>query len=233
MDFKRNALFFNHKKTKFWTFFTYVAYFFIVLSVIVYLLTAWLPFALPFAVIGVAILLTALSMITSEKQLKEQIALLQNGAKDAALEHFGYPNQDPDLFFEFEAYDLTDRSLPIRKKRNGRVFSTAYNITYLMIENNCLRTWEKKGSLVDDKEIILTKDIPFADLSGAEVFTETTTRLCIDGKEKEVPVIALLVKDKDNNTVVTASNKIITYDMERFSENLAHLIKRTAENANK
>ncbi len=175
MDFKQNALFFNHKRTRFWTGLSYTSYFFFAIAVVVLISTmGWVAAALPFASIGVAILLTSFSMITSEKQIKEQIALLQRGAREAALEHFGYPNQDPDLFFEFEGYDLADENLPIRKRKNGRIFSSVYVITYIMMEANMIRIWEKKSSLLEDKEEIITKDILFTDLSGAESHTDVT-----------------------------------------------------------
>ena len=89
MDFKQNALFFNHKRTRFWTTLSYTSYFFFAIAVVVLISTmGWVAAALPFASVGVVILLTSLSMITSEKLIKEQIALLQKGAKEKALEHF-------------------------------------------------------------------------------------------------------------------------------------------------
>ena len=227
MDFKQNALFFNHKRTRFWTNLSYTSYIFFALAVVVFISAwGWLAADLPFASVGVVILLTSLSMITSEKQIKEQIALLQKGAKEAALEHFDYPDQEPDHFFEFEGYDLTDETLPIRKRKNGRVFSSVYVITYLMLENNMLRIWEKKSSLLEDKEEIIKKDIPLTALSGAESHTEITKRVCIDGIEKDIPMNLLTVKDKDGNVVCTAYCKTFNYDIDRLCENLAHNIKR-------
>jgi len=227
MDFKQNALFFNHKRTRFWTNLSYTSYIFFAIAVVVFIAAwGWLAAALPFASVGVVILLTSLSMITSEKQIKEQIALLQKGAKEAALEHFDYPNQEPDLFFEFEGYDLADETLPIRKRKNGRVFSSVYVITYIMMENNMLRIWEKKSSLLEDKEEIITKDIPFTALSGAESHTEVAKRVCIDGVEKDIPMNLLTVKDKDGKVVCTAYCKTFNYDIDRLCENLAHNIQR-------
>lgn len=234
MDFKQNALFFNHKRTRFWTNLSYISYIFFALAVVVFISAwGWLAAALPFASVGVVILLTSLSMITSEKQIKEQIALLQRGAREAALEHFGYPNQDPELFFEFEGYDLADETLPIRKRKNGRVFSSVYVITYIMMENNMLRIWEKKSSLLEDKEEIITKDIPFTALSGAESHTETAKRVCIDGVEKDIPMNLLTVKDKDGKVVCTAYCKTFNYDIDRLCENLAHNIQRANASAAK
>lgn len=227
LDFKQNALFFNHKRTRFWTGLSYTSYFFFALAVVVFISAwGWLAAALPFASVGVVILLVSLSMITSEKQIKEQIAILQKGAKEAALAHFDYPDQEPDLFFEFEGYDLADDTLPIRKKKNGRIFSSVYVITYLMIEKDMLRIWEKKASILEDKEEIITRDILFTDLSGAQSHTEVTKRVCIDGVEKEIPMNLLTVKDKDGNVVCTAYCKTFTYDIDRLCENLAHSIKR-------
>ena len=227
MDFKQNALFFNYKRTRFWTTLSYTSYLFFALAVVVFVMAwGWLAAALPFASVGVVILLTSLSMITSEKQIKEQIALLQKGAKEAALEHFDYPNQEPDLFFEFEGYDLVDETLPIRKRKNGRVFSSVYVITYIMMENNTLRIWEKKSSILEDKEEIITKDIPFTELSGAQSHTEVAKRVCIDGVEKDIPMNLLTVKDKDGKVICTAYCKTFNYDVDRLCENLAHNIQR-------
>ena len=234
MDFKQNALFFNHKRTRFWTGLSYISYIFFALAVVVFILAwGWLAAALPFASVGVVILLTSLSMITSEKQIKEQIELLRKGAKEAALEHFDYPNQEPDLFFEFEGYDLVDETLPIRKRKNGRIFSSVYVITYIMMENNTLRIWEKKSSILEAKEEIITKDIPFTELSGAQSHTEITKRVCIDGVEKEIPMNLLTVKDKDGNVVCTAYCKTFNYDIDRLCENLAHNIQRAKAAATK
>ena len=227
MDFKQNALFFNHKRTRFWTNLSYTSYIFFGIAVVVLFATyGFVAAALPFASVGVVIILTSFSMITTEKQIKEQIALLQKGAKEAALEHFDYPNQEPDLFFEFEGYDLADETLPIRKRKNGRVFSSVYVITYIMMENNMLRIWEKKSSILEDKEEIITKDVPFTELSGAESHTEVSKRVCIDGVEKEIPMNLLTVKDKDGNVICTAYCKTFNYDIDRLCENLAHNIKR-------
>lgn len=234
MDFKQNALFFNHKRTRFWTNLSYTSYIFFAIAVVVFIAAwGWLAAALPFASVGVVILLTSLSMITSEKQIKEQIALLQKGAKEAALEHFDYPNQEPDLFFEFEGYDLADETLPIRKRKNGRVFSSVYVITYIMMESNMLRIWEKKSSILEDKEEIITRDIPFTELSGAESHTEVAKRVCIDGVEKDIPMNLLTVKDKDGKVVCTAYCKTFNYDIDRLCENLAHNIQRASAAAAK
>lgn len=232
MDYKRNRLFFNHKRTKRWTCVSYVSYAFFAIAVLLFVATGleWLVPSMPFAVIGVAILLTALSMITSEAHIKQQIALLQEGAREAALEHFGYPNQNPDLFFEFEGYDLCDPTLTLRKNRNGRVFSTRYVITYFMLEKDLLRIWEKKSSLVDDSSEIITRDVPLTELLGAEILAETNRRVCNDGIEKDIPHLAVVVRDKNQNVLITANCKIRDYDMDRLIENLAHAIKRTQEN---
>lgn len=233
MDFKRNKLFFNHKRTRFWTGLSYTSYVFFGAAVVVLFATyGFVAAALPFASVGVAILLTSLSMITSEKQIKEQIELLRKGAKEAALEHFDYPEQQPDLFFEFEGYDLADETLPIRKRKNGRVFSSVYVITYIMMENNGLRIWEKKSSILEDKEEIHTFDLTFAELSGAESHTEVTKRICIDGTENDIPMNILSVKDKDGKVVCNAYCKAFNYDIDRLCENLKHNIARAEKAAN-
>lgn len=234
MDFKQNALFFNHKRTRFWTTFSYTSYIFFAIAVVVLVSTmGWVAAALPFASVGVVILLTSLSMITSEKQIKEQIELLRKGAKEAALEHFDYPEQQPDLFFEFEGYDLVDETLPIRKRKNGRIFSSVYVITYMMLENNGLRIWEKKSSILEDKEEIHTLDLTFAELSGAESHTEVAKRVCIDGTENDIPMNFLSVKDKEGNVLCTAYCKAFNYDIDRLCENLKHNIARAEKAANK
>ena len=227
MDFKRNELFFNHKRTRFWTTLSYSAYFFFAVGLVVFFMAwGWLAAALPFVVVGVAILLTAYSMITTEKQFKEQLAIVQRGARETALEHFGYPNQDPDLFFEFEGYDLKNDTLPIRKRKNGRVFSSVYVITYIMIENNMLRIWRKKTSLIEDKEEITTKDIPFIDLLGAECHTEVVKRVCIDSTEREIPINLFTVKDAQGEVICNAYCKTFNYDNDRLCETLDRLITR-------
>lgn len=234
MDFKQNALFFNHKRTRFWTTLSYTSYFFFAIAVVVLISTmGWVAAALPFASVGVVILLTSLSMITSEKLIKEQIALLQKGAKEKALEHFDYPEQQPDLFFEFEGYDLADETLPIRKRKNGRVFSSVYVITYMVMEKTMLRIWEKKSSILEEKEEIITRDIPFTELSGAQSHTEVVKRVCIDGVEREISMNLLTVKDKDGNVICTAYCKTFNYDIDRLCENLAHNIQRANMATNK
>ena len=235
MDYRKNAMFFEHKRVKKWTYVSYVGYGFIALAVILFILNGagmggggmWaLSAALPFAAVGVAILLTALSMMTSEKQLKEEIANLQKEAEENALAAFDHPDRNPDLFFQFEGYKMTDDSLIIRKLRNGRVFTTVYGITYMMIEKNNLHIYQKRTSLVDEGVEILSKTFPLASLSGAKIINETVKRTGNDGEEHEVKVVAVQVFDNDGNAVCTANCKIYDYDIERFAETLDHNIKR-------
>ncbi len=232
MDYKKNSLFFDHKRTKRWTRATYVAYAFIAIAVLIFLLiggSMGLPTALPFAVIGVAILLTALSMMTSEKQIKEVIGTLQNSAKEDALAHFEHPEQNPDLFFEFEGYDLTDESLMLRQKKNGRNFTPIYAITYLMIDGKTLRVFQKRTSLIEPKEEVLTLKLALTEPVSAEYFSETRKRVAVDGEEKELPIIAILLKDGAGNPVCTVNCKTYGYDIERFVETVAHTVKRLAQ----
>lgn len=238
MDYKRNELFFNSKRIKIWTYVTYVSYAFIAAAVLIFIFNgagmgrggSWaLATALPAAVVGVALLLTAINMMTSEKQIKEQIAILQTKAREESRSHFNFPDENPDLFFAFEGYNRTNPELTFRKKKNGRIFTTEYVITYMMIENKTLRIWQKATSLTEEKETLLTKDIPLVDLHGAELVSETVKRTANDGTEKEVPIIAVRVLDAEKNLICTANCKIYDYDMERFAETLSHGIKRAKQ----
>ncbi len=227
MDYKQNALFFDHKRTKTWTTVSYFAYPFFVLAIVMLILNHYfVPIALPFAIPGVIILLVAVNMFTSEKHIKGQIDVIRKRAEEDALEFFDHPDQNPDLFFVFEGYDRTGDNLTLRKNRNGRVFSTSYSVTYFLIKGNDLWVRQGKYSLIEDRVAVIAEKIPMNTLSTATLVNETRRHLCIDGQEHEIPTIAVSVNKIDQAPVVIADCMIYNYDMERFVGNLDHGIKR-------
>jgi len=227
MDYKQNLLFFDHKRTKRWTFISYFSYPFFALAVIMlFLAHGFVAIALPFALPGVVILVLSVNMFTSEKHIKGQIDVIRKKAEEEALAFLEHPEQNPDLFFVFEGYDRINESLILKTNRNGRVFSTVYVITYLLIESTSLRVWQGKYSLIEDKVEILAKDIPMATLKNATILDETRKQVCIDGIEHTVPTIAVIVNNLDETPALVADCKVVNYDMERFLGNLDHGIER-------
>lgn len=227
MDYKQNLLFFDHKRTKRWTIVSYFAYPFFAAAVVMLIISGgWVPMALPPAVPGVAILILALNMFTSEKHIKTQVEVIRKKAEMEALAYLDHPEQNPDLFFIFEGYDRMNDTLTLRKNRNGRVFSTVYVVTYMLIVGNVLRVWQGKFSLIEDKVDVICKDIPMATLSRATLLNETRKQVCIDGIEHDIPTVAVVVHNEDSTPAIIADCMIYSYDMERFVGNLAHGIER-------
>ena len=227
MDYKQNLLFFDHKRTKRWTIISYFAYPFFAAAVIMLIATGgWVAAALPPAVPGVVILVLALSMFTSEKHIKGQIDVIRHKAEEEALAFLDHPEQNPDLFFVFEGYDRMNDTLTLRKNRNGRVFSTVYVVTYMLIQGVNLRVWQGKYSLIEDKVDVFSKVSPMATLSKATLLNESRKQVCIDGVEHEIPTVAVIVHNTDNTPAVIADCMIYSYDMERFVGNLDHGIAR-------
>ena len=227
MDYKQNLLFFDHKRTERWTTVSYFAYpFFAVAAFMLFMSGGWVAAALPAAVPGVVILVLALNMFTSEKHIKGQIDIIRKKAEEEALAYLDHPQQNPDLFFIFEGYDRMNDTLTLRKNRNGRVFSTVYVVTYMLIEGNNLRVWQGKYSLVEDKVDVFAKDIPMNTLSKATLLNESRKQICIDNVEHEIPTVAVIVHTTDNTPAVVADCMIYSYDMERFTGNLDHGIAR-------
>ncbi|MBQ7365293.1 MAG: hypothetical protein IJW46_06815 [Clostridia bacterium] len=227
MDYKQNLLFFDHKRTKRWTIVSYFAYpFFAVAAIMLFMSGGWVAAALPAAVPGVVILVLALNMFTSEKHIKGQIEIIRKKAEEEALAYLDHPHQNPDLFFIFEGYDRMNDTLTLRKNRNGRVFSTVYVVTYMLIEGNNLRVWQGKYSLIEDKVDVFAKDIPMNTLSEATLLNESRKQVCIDGAEHTIPTVAVIVHNNDKTPAVIADCMIYSYDMERFTGNLAHGISR-------
>ena len=227
MDYKQNLLFFDHKRTKRWTVISYFSYpFFAVAAVMLFLSGGWVAAALPAALPGVVILVLSLNMFTSEKHIKGQIDVIRKKAEEEALAHLDHPSQNPDLFFIFEGYDRMNDTLTLRKNRNGRVFSTVYVITYILIDGKNLRVWQGKYSIIEDKVDIFAKDIPMATLSKATLLNESRKQTCIDGIEHDIPTVAVVIHNEDGTPAVIADCMIYSYDMERFVGNLDHGIAR-------
>ncbi|MBR2986398.1 MAG: hypothetical protein IKC63_00100 [Clostridia bacterium] len=227
MDYKQNLLFFDHKRTKRWTTVSYFAYpFFAVAAFMLFMSGGWVAAALPAAIPGVVILVLALNMFTSEKHIKGQIDIIRKKAEEEALAYLDHPNQNPDLFFIFEGYDRMNDTLTLRKNRNGRVFSTVYVVTYMLIEGNNLRVWQGKFSLIEDKVDVFAKDIPMNTLSEGTLLNESRKQICIDNVEHEIPTVAVVVHNNDHSPAVIADCMIYSYDMERFIGNLSHGISR-------
>lgn len=227
MDYKQNLLFFDHKRTKRWTFISYFSYPFFAIAAIVLIMTnGFVPMALPFALPGVIILVLAVNMFTSEKHLKGQIDVIRKKAREEALAFFNHPEQNPDLFFVFEGYDRMDESLTLRKNRNGRVFSTVYVVTYILIEGVNLRVWRGKYSLIEDKIEIFAKVIPMVTLKDATILNETRKQTCIDGIEHTIPTVAVIIRNRDESPALVADCMVASYDMERFVHNLTRGIER-------
>lgn len=227
MDYKQNLLFFNHKRTKLWTTISYFAYPFFALAVVMLFFTnGFVPMALPFAIPGVIILVIAVNMFTSEKHIKTQIEIIRKKAEENALAFFDHPEQNPDLFFVFEGYDRMNDTLTLRKNRNGRIFSTVYVITYLLIDGVSLRVWQGRYSLVEDKVDVFEKNIPMATLKDAVILNETREQVCIDGAAHSIPTIAVIVRNTDETPALIADSTLVNYDMERFLGNLAHGVER-------
>ncbi len=223
MDYKRNALFFHHKRNTVWTWVTYLSFALFAVTFVMLLSFHWyVPIALPPAIVGVTLLLLALSMTTSEKQLRQQITQMTDAAKEEAMAHFDYPDINPDFFFVFEGYDFAPEDLLFRKNRNGRAFSSVYTVTYLLFDKECLRLFQKSASLVEEKGSLVTKDLPIASLKGAEALTETVSRHCIDGNTREFERHFLRLTDAAGETVCTVPCKARDYDMDRFCETLSH-----------
>lgn len=233
MDYKRNSLFFHHKRTLIWTRISYLSYLFFAVGVILFISTGlnYLAVAMPPVIVGVVILLTSLNMMTGEGQIKQQIEVLREAAKEEGRTQLGYPEEDPDHFYEFEGYDLFDPALPIRKNRNGRSFSTRYTVTFFLLEKNTLRVFERTASLVEEYAQVFSQDIPLVSLAGAEILSEKVRRLCISGSEQEITRHMLLLRDGEGKILCRAFCKIYDYDMERFRDSLVHAIAKAKEDA--
>ena len=227
MDYKQNLLFFDHKRTKIWTTVSYFAYPFFALAAIMLIITnGFVPIALPFAIPGVIILVLAVNMFTSEKHIKMQIDVIRKKAEEEALAFLDHPDQNPDLFFIFEGYDRMNETLTLRKNRNGRVFSTVYVVTYVLIQGTNLLVWQGRYSLIEDKVDVFAKAIPMATLKDAIILNETRNQVCIDGIEHSIPTVAVIVRNTDESSALVADCMVASYDMERFLGNLAHGIER-------
>lgn len=230
MEYQRNQLFFHYNRTRIWTGISLVAYVLLGVAFIVLLLTGWwLPAGLPFIAVGAVILVVALNMMTSEKQIKQQVEKILEKAKEEAREAFDYPEENPDLLFSFDGYDFDEGSAPFRRMGNGRSFSAVYTVSYFLLEKDRLRFFQKKVSLVEDKASVEKKDFPFASLTKATADSTTLKRHCIDGKEHGLTVHTVAVTDSHGNPVCLANDKVRDYDMDRFCETLAHCIQRASQ----
>lgn len=229
MDYKRNKLFFAAKRVKVCTYVSLSSYVFFAVALYVFIVTTWLPPALPFVCIGTVILITCMSLMTSESQYKQQVAELREEMKKQADDFFDYAEEDPDHFFRFESYDLSDPSLPIRLGKNNRVYSSTFTVGYLRLTQDALSILNMSRSLTEEGELEKhSATIKYTDLSGARVVNDSTERVFYDGRTREVKRSFIEILDKNSQVVAKIESSSYDYNMDKFKELLDHDIERAS-----
>lgn len=230
MEYNRNQLFFSGKRVKVCTYVSFSSYILFAIALYLFIATDWLPAALPFICAGTVILVVCLSVTTSESQYKQQVTEIKKEMEAAQAEFFDYVDEDPDHFFKFESYDLTDDFLPLRLGKNNRVYSSTFTVSHLALCEGVLKVFCMRRSLTEPGELEKhSLTMKYEELSGAEIVNDTAERTFFDGKKRQVKRSFILILDKDKNTVAKIESATYDYNMDKFKATLEHNIERATK----